>query len=109
MWTVSEKTAVTLIGMGLFSIAVSVPLLLGRIRRNRWYGFRLPKAFQSEENWRSINEYGARVLIYWSVAIMCVGVISLFISTEWVMIAAKATLISVILPILFTMRYTKNL
>lgn len=89
----------------MLSIAISVPLLLGRIKRNRWYGFRLPKAFESEENWRSINEYGARTLIYWSVAIIFVGVISLFISTEWVMTAAKATFISVLIPILLTMRY----
>jgi hypothetical protein len=66
MGTVNVKTAVTLVCLGLVLIAVSIPLLLGKIKMNSVYGFRIRKALESEENWYEINYYGAKALIRWS-------------------------------------------
>lgn len=46
---------------------------------NRWHGMRIPKSFKSEENWYKINEYGGKIFIYWSIAILLIGIISLFL------------------------------
>ncbi len=52
----------TSIGNGLLFILISIPLWKGRVKPNRWYGFRLPQSFKSEENWYRINKFGARRL-----------------------------------------------
>ncbi|MBX7157610.1 MAG: SdpI family protein [Verrucomicrobiae bacterium] len=59
--------------VALLCVATSIPLLKCRMRRNRWYGIRIRKAFVSEENWKMVNEYGARALIWWSIPVLLVG------------------------------------
>lgn len=59
----------------MLCIGVSIPLLKCRIKRNRWYGMRIRKAFVSEENWKKINEYGARAIIQWSMPLLGMGLI----------------------------------
>ena len=49
---------------GLILIAVCLPLVKKKVKMNRWYGIRVPKAFRSEEDWYKINEYGGRQLMY---------------------------------------------
>ena len=48
---------------GIVFIAFSIPLVKRRVKMNYLYGFRIPKAFESEENWYGINEYGAKQMI----------------------------------------------
>ncbi len=67
------------IAVGLVLIAVSIPLVKRRIKPNHGYGFRISKAFESEENWYRINEYGGRQMIKWSVVIILIGLVTLFI------------------------------
>lgn len=59
--------------LGFVIIALCFPLLAGRVRRNRWYGFRIPKAYESEDAWQRINSYGARHMIRWASALMGFG------------------------------------
>ncbi len=82
METVNAKTAVTLVCLGFMLIAVSIPLYLGKIKMNCFYGFRIRKAFESEENWYKINRYGAKVLMWWSVVIVAMGIACLFIEPQ---------------------------
>jgi hypothetical protein len=70
--TVNAKTAVTL--LGFIPIAMSIPLYLGKIKMNYFYGFRIRKVFESEENWYLINRYGSKALVRWSVVVMAVGI-----------------------------------
>lgn len=67
------------IAVGIVLIAVSIPVVKRRIKPNQGYGFRIAKAFESEENWYKINEYGGRQMIKWSALIILVGVIALLI------------------------------
>ena len=60
METVNAKTAVTLVCLGFILIAVSIPLCLGKIKMNRFCGFRIQKAFESEENWYRSTDSGPR-------------------------------------------------
>ena len=55
-------------------VCLSLPLLKGRIRMNRWYGIRFKKAYESEKNWYRLNRYGAERIITWSVPLLVVGV-----------------------------------
>src|SRR6476660_6499302 len=66
-------------GTGLLLIAICVPLLRGSIRRNRFYGFRLRRSFESEEDWQRINRYGARWMIIWSIILIGIVIATFFI------------------------------
>jgi uncharacterized membrane protein len=46
----------------LLIIAISVPLFLGKVPRNRWYGFRTPKTLSSDSVWYPANRIGAQYL-----------------------------------------------
>jgi uncharacterized membrane protein len=58
---------------GILIIAVSIPLVFNKIPPNHIYGFRLKKAFESEQNWYAINQYGAKVMIVWSCIMIAAG------------------------------------
>lgn len=72
-------TGITNILVGLLIIILNIPLTKKKIKMNRWYGMRIPKSFESEENWYKINEYGGKIFIYWSIPIILIGIISLFL------------------------------
>lgn len=67
------------IAVGIVLIAVSIPLVRRKIKPNYGYGFRIAKAFESEENWYRINEYGGRQMIRWSAVLVLIGVVALLI------------------------------
>jgi uncharacterized membrane protein len=46
--------------VGLLLIAVAVPLIRGRVRRNLLYGFRTPKTLSDDSIWFPANEYAGR-------------------------------------------------
>jgi hypothetical protein len=107
--TVNAKTAISLVSLGFIVIAVSIPLLLGKIKMNAVYGFRIRKAFESEENWYTINSYGAKALIRWSLAIMAAGIFCFFIEPQHVLTVAKVGFISLLVPIAQTVLYARRL
>ena len=109
MESVNVKTAITLVCLGFILIAVSIPLYLGKIKRNYVYGFRIRKALESEENWYSINRYGAKALMSWSVVIMAIGIICLYIEPQHVLTVAKVTFISLLVPVVQTLYYARRL
>lgn len=53
---------VLFVGTSLLLIAVSVPLALGRVKRNPFYGVRTAKTLQSDAAWYAGNAYGGRLL-----------------------------------------------
>lgn len=65
--------------IGLICIGLAIPLRRGRIRRNAFYGIRFPQSYKSDEAWFAINRYGATQLMIWSVPIILVGVLALFL------------------------------
>jgi hypothetical protein len=77
------------VGLGALVIAGSIPLLLGKIKINRVYGFRIREAFESEENWYAINSYGARALICRSVVLMAIGIACLYIEPQHLLTVAQ--------------------
>lgn len=109
MTTVNAKTAITLVCLGFVPIAVSIPLLLGKIKMNHVYGFRIHKAFESEENWYMINRYGAKALIGWSFIVMVAGIACLYIDPQHVLTVPKIAFISVLVPVVQTLWYARRL
>ncbi|MFA5423865.1 MAG: SdpI family protein [Phycisphaerae bacterium] len=46
--------------IGLLFIAISIPLLLGRVSPNIWYGFRTKKTISDSSIWYKANKYMAK-------------------------------------------------
>jgi hypothetical protein len=109
METVNTKTAITLVCLGFILIAVSIPLYLGKIRMNRFYGIRIRKAFESDENWYTINRYGAKALMCWSVVIMAMGIACLYVEPMHVLTVAKVSFVSLLVPLALTFYYARRL
>ncbi len=108
MLTINVKTAITLNTLGIILILVSIPLLLEKIKMNRFYGFRIRKAFESEENWYRINKYGAKALICWSVVMMAIGIVCLFVEPQHVLTIANVSFLTVLVPVVQTLYYAKR-
>ena len=102
-------TAITLVGVGLITIGICIPLYLGKIKRNYWYGFRIRKAFESDENWYRINRYGAKVLMSWSVVLLVVGFACLFVESQFVLTVANLVFIILLVPVVQTVFYARRL
>jgi hypothetical protein len=109
MESINVKTAVTLVCLGFILVAVSIPLYLGKIKMNCFYGFRIRNAFESEENWYKINRYGAKTLMCWSVVIMAIGIVYLYVEPPHVLIVAKVSFLSLLVPLALTFHYARRL
>lgn len=99
--------------VGFLVVVLNVPLLKGQIAMNRWYGIRTAKAFASEENWYTLNRYGARCLIRAGVLLMGVGLASCFVMLDpagwqfWVVVLAPV--IVLVVPLIQIVRFSKRL
>ncbi|MCH9647493.1 MAG: SdpI family protein [Deltaproteobacteria bacterium] len=74
--------AASFVFAGLLVVAVSIPLFLGKVPRNRHYGVRIRKAFVSDANWYAINRHGSVLLMIFGGAVAAAGMASLFVSLE---------------------------
>lgn len=62
------------VSSGILFILLSIPLVAKKIPMNKFYGFRIPKSFTSNENWFKINSYGGKQLISWSILLIIMGI-----------------------------------
>jgi hypothetical protein len=44
-----------LLAVAMLIVGMAVPLILGRVKRNRWYGFRTPTTLSSDHIWYPAN------------------------------------------------------
>ena len=48
---------------GILLAALSIPLILGHVPPNHWYGFRTSKTLSSAKLWRAANQYAGWCLL----------------------------------------------
>ena len=97
--------------IGFLIILFCIPLVKRKIKMNKWYGIRISKSFKSEENWYKINEYGGKIFIYWSILIVLMGIISLFLPAlgeKGTTILNLVPLLLIIPPIIQVLIYSKK-
>ncbi|MFA5375345.1 MAG: SdpI family protein [Dehalococcoidia bacterium] len=71
-----------LLGLAVLFIAISIPLVKRKVKMNPWYGVRIPKSFESEENWYKINAYGGKRLMVWSSLLVLISIATFFIPLD---------------------------
>ena len=101
------------IGVGVLVIGLSIPLLLGKVPMNRWYGTRLPAAYKSEAHWYRINRYGAMQVITYGVALTLLGVVILLypprFGSVWFVMGVAAPAVLIFPMLIMLLRYAKRL
>ena len=65
---------------GTVYFLVSIPLLFDKIRPNRFYGIRIPKAYESVELWYRVNRLGAKVFLAYGVVMVAIGAVAWLVS-----------------------------
>lgn len=48
---------------GLLVVGLSIPMILGKVKPNWWYGFRTPKTLSDERIWYKANAYAGKLLL----------------------------------------------
>lgn len=66
----------------LLIMGISIPLVKHKIKMNHFYGIRIKKSFESENNWYKINEYGGKQFIIWSIPMIFTGFICFFVRID---------------------------
>ncbi|MGA3065683.1 MAG: SdpI family protein [Tepidisphaeraceae bacterium] len=79
---------VSCLGIAAGLIGISIPLVQGKVRPNRFYGVRLKASFASDEAWYAINRFGGQQLIFWSGPIIAIGLAAFFLPLKANPIAA---------------------
>jgi uncharacterized membrane protein len=54
-------------------LVISIPLVLGRIMRNRFYGIRTRKSLSDERVWLAVNRLGGRLIIASSLIYLAIA------------------------------------
>ena len=91
---------------GVLTIALCIPLVMGRVRRNHFYGIRLRTSLASDEAWYRINRYGGRRLIQWAILVVLLGCITLTLKIEdHLVVFAAVVPIILLIPVIDICRY----
>lgn len=108
-----REILITFILIALLGIALGLPLLHQKIKRNHWYGFRFPSAFRSEEVWRDVNRYGAKGFL-WTCGIFLLASVALYFVPGITLDGYSLTclvifLVGMTITIVQTVRYSRTL
>lgn len=68
--------AVVHCGVGLLTAALAIPLIARQVPMNRFYGVRIPKAFESSRNWYEINAFGGKLLLAYGLFLIAFGLLA---------------------------------
>lgn len=98
---------------GTLLTLLGVPLLLGKIPPNGWYGFRVPSTLYDERLWYKVNRYMARWMIL-SGIITVAGAVGLYFvpgltvdSYAWLCLAVFALPFTI--GVVLSFRYLRRL
>ncbi len=67
---------------GLVCVALSVPLIQGRVPMNRYYGVRFNDAFASAAIWQAANRFGGWALVVAALPLFALALISPWLPLE---------------------------
>jgi uncharacterized membrane protein len=99
-----NHTALSHLIAGLLIVAFSLPLIRRKIGRNRFYGIRVPEAFESDESWRDINAHGGRLFLRWGIVVIVVGLVGLSLPRQTGDLYALGSLVVIIGGLIMVIR-----
>jgi hypothetical protein len=107
-----QMIALLFFGTGCVLVLISLPLIYRKIPMNRFYGIRMRASFRSDSDWYDINEYGGRLLAWWSAPIIVVGIAGFFVPTnrlnDYVAVASVVSLGSVLASLVLALLWVRR-
>jgi len=70
------SSGLVLLGIGALFVVLGLPLAKGKVRRNTWYGYRIPRTMKDDRIWEPVN---AMTGIAFVVAGVIAGVVGLLL------------------------------
>jgi len=99
--------------IGLLMVALSIPLIRGKVPPNVWYGFRIRLTLENPDIWYPANAYAGRLLLIAGVATSVAALLCALIpgiSVDGYSILVSVLMLGVLLLLLvFSIRYAKSL
>ena len=99
--------------MGLTFIALSIPLLLGKVPPNHWYGFRTRLTLSDPQIWYPVNAWGARRLLWLGAATLVAGLLSLALPESWLatylLVTCALWVLALVAILVLGVRYARRL
>lgn len=99
---------------GLLFVILAVPMILGKVPPNQWFGFRVQKALEDPDVWYPANAYAGKLLLVLGLIIMGTALILPRLLPDlsadnlaWVMVGVM--LGGVLIMVLLSWRYLKAL
>lgn len=92
----------TFIGVGLLIAALAVPLALGKVPMNRWYGFRTPRTVSDPRLWAPVNTMAGRTMIPMGAVYVLLGALVLLGTVSAEVVGLVSGLVSFV-PVLWMM------
>ena len=98
---------------GLLLIGLAIPLMLGKIKPNHWYGFRIRLTLDNPDIWYPVNAWTGRWLLIIGLATVVATPVGLLLPDEllsgYSLLIALFLVVSVLLLLVFGVRYAKSL
>ena len=105
-----SKILDTWISWSLLLTVFNLPLVLQKVKMNHLWGFRIGKAYESEENWYKINKFGGDMFLLSAVIFFIIGLLQFFgimpISPHTDSIQNVIFYVLLILPVIVTIIYS---
>lgn len=108
-----EISAVLFILSGLLLVIAGIPMSRGKVKRNAWYGFRMPITQKSDEMWYPTNSYAGKGLVIVGLIVIVTSLFSLLLSDltsdEYAILMTIILLGALFIMFGFCYRYAKRL
>ena len=99
--------------MGLLLIGLSIPLILGKVPPNVWYGFRIRLTLDNPDTWYAVNTWAGRRLFAIGLATLVAALVSLLIPGPFLrwysLILAALLVVGIGLLLVLGIRYARDL
>ena len=69
------KASLLFAAVGVLYIGLGIPLLLGHVRPNDWYGSRTLKTRSNDQIWYAVNRVTGRAMIVTGIAVIAAAVV----------------------------------
>lgn len=69
------------VASGALFIALSIPLILRKVKPNIWYGFRTPRTLSDGELWYDANQFGGKALLVAGLVMIVAGAVLYWVAT----------------------------
>jgi len=104
---------VSFIIIGLGMVALSIPMILGKVPPNAWYGFRVSLTSDNPDLWYPANAYAGRLLCIAGLVTAGAGLLMAFVPgitfDGYALAVSAIMLVAVLVVLVLSQRYVKKL